>query len=860
MRRAGPRITAAQPYSRATRRAAAQMSARASSLLTHPTAPAARAACSIPSSSDALTSSTRHAGARIELAQALEHLEAVDVGHAQVEQHHVGPQALDGVERRLVRRRPRRRARARHGPAPRGPCRGGTPGCRRRPGRRRSPCGRIPAHLTPSTRHRALRPSPSPSSPSPALTKTPPHPRPPATMRAVPGGTSESSSCMRPSSPGRRRPPQPDSAGSQGRIVPREAPRIAGPEGRPDERAPSDRMTRDPTARRRSTTFGADGGARHHACAAFAGGRTPHEAPRTRPRRASCSSAPRRRAAWPPPSGRSPGSPTATARRERSSSRCRTTRRPPWSPSAASRTRCSRARRRARRSTASTSPSCASSSTASRRATARGSVLVRLTSDLDDDAWLPGMTELSHVLGSLQRHESGEAEAALNELRMQNAELVTALATLSQRERQLVALNRELADTNRAVTALLAELGQQAQELRERAAGNASFLGSLTHELRTPLYAVRGMTEAILREGGDRLEPRLREDVRLIDGAMEEALDLVNDHLDLARLAAGREVVRVADVHVDELFSALRGIVVHLPRSPGVTVVFEDLNGVPTLRTDAFKLSQILRNYVVNGLKFTERGEVRVSAVAVDAGMQVRFAVSDTGPGLDRHRPVAHLRGVRPARAPGRGRRAARLGPGPVDLQAPGDPAGRRGRRHQRAGPRHDLHGHHPGGLHPGKRGRGGRRGGLTRGPRGRPKVAYNRRPRSRPPRSGSRSIQCSAGWCNGSTTASGVVSLGSSPSPAAGACERSCTRRSSRRHRRTARPRRRGRAWSWRRRERRFRAPQLAVTRPRASVRCARDYRSCRQPQPPSGRLADDGRPARRECSTTPRCPRTAR
>jgi signal transduction histidine kinase len=265
---------------------------------------------------------------------------------------------------------------------------------------------------------------------------------------------------------------------------------------------------------------------------------------------------------------------------------------------------------------------------------ARGAVLVRLTSELEQDAWLPGLEELSHVMGSLQRHESGEAEAALNELRMQNAELVSALATLSQRERELVGLNRELVDTNRAVTALLAELGQQAQELRERAAGHETFLSALTHELRTPLYAVRGMTEAILREGGDGLHPRLREDVRLIDGAMEEALDLVNDHLDLARLAAGRDVVRVTDVHVEELFSALRGIVIHLPRSPSVSVVFEDLNGVPTLRTDAFKLSQILRNYVVNGLKFTERGEVRISAASVDAGQQVRFAVADTGPGL----------------------------------------------------------------------------------------------------------------------------------------------------------------------------------------------------------------------------------
>jgi signal transduction histidine kinase len=260
------------------------------------------------------------------------------------------------------------------------------------------------------------------------------------------------------------------------------------------------------------------------------------------------------------------------------------------------------------------------------------SALVRLTSLLDADAWVPGLDELAHVLGSLQRHESGEAQATVNELRMQNAELMTALATLRERERELTDLNRDLIDTNRAVTALLSELGQQAEELRGRAAGSASFLRALTHELRTPLYAVRGMAEAILRDSGDTLDEHLRDDVRMIDAAIEEALGLVNDHLDLARLASGREVVRVGDVAVAELFSALRGIVVHLPRSPDVTIVFDDLNGIPPLRTDGAKLSQILRNYVVNGLKYTARGEVRISAAALDGA--VRFAVADTGPGL----------------------------------------------------------------------------------------------------------------------------------------------------------------------------------------------------------------------------------
>jgi signal transduction histidine kinase len=264
---------------------------------------------------------------------------------------------------------------------------------------------------------------------------------------------------------------------------------------------------------------------------------------------------------------------------------------------------------------------------------ANGAASIRLTSDLAHDAWIPGTADLTHVLRSLQRHESGEDEAAVHELRMQNAELMSALTTLNARERELTALNRELGDTNRAVTDLLAELGQQAGELRERAAAAARFLATLTHELRTPLYAARGLAEAILREG-EGLEATVREDIALLDSAVVEALDLVNDQLDLAKLAAGCETVSLSQVRVDELFSALRGTLGRLPRSREVALVFEDPDGIPPLRTDRFKLGQILRNFIVNGLKFTDRGEVRVSARVVARGAAVRFAVADTGPGL----------------------------------------------------------------------------------------------------------------------------------------------------------------------------------------------------------------------------------
>jgi signal transduction histidine kinase len=264
-----------------------------------------------------------------------------------------------------------------------------------------------------------------------------------------------------------------------------------------------------------------------------------------------------------------------------------------------------------------------------------GRAVVQLSAAAGPDAWVPGTDELGLVLASLTRHDTGGGgPGILDELRQQNFELLTTLAALREREQDLTRLNAELGDKNRAVTALYAELDVQAGELRRRAEAIARFLSSLTHELRTPLYAARGMTEAILRDHAAHLTDAMRDDVKLIDGAMVEALDLVNDSLDMAKVEAGRTIVRLANVDVPELFRTLRAILTNLPAKPGVELRFEEPHDAPVVRTDAFKLSQILRNFIVNALKFTERGFVRVSAQALDGGEKVRFEVADTGPGL----------------------------------------------------------------------------------------------------------------------------------------------------------------------------------------------------------------------------------
>jgi signal transduction histidine kinase len=82
-----------------------------------------------------------------------------------------------------------------------------------------------------------------------------------------------------------------------------------------------------------------------------------------------------------------------------------------------------------------------------------------------------------------------------------------------------------------------------------------------------------------------------------------------------------------------DLFAALRGMFKPILTSEEVLLVFEEPHDVSRLYSDDKKLSQILRNFISNALKFTQRGEVRVSARAAEGNM-VTFAVADTGIGI----------------------------------------------------------------------------------------------------------------------------------------------------------------------------------------------------------------------------------
>lgn len=257
---------------------------------------------------------------------------------------------------------------------------------------------------------------------------------------------------------------------------------------------------------------------------------------------------------------------------------------------------------------------------------------VALTKTLPADVPLPDLSSAVALAGQLE--PLGPA-CSVQELQRQNRELVSTLAALRERQDELVRLTHELEDTNRGVVALYAELDEQAERLRHADDMKSRFLSNMSHEFRTPLSSMRALTRLLLTQVDGALTEEQVRQVGFIDTAARELSDLVNDLLDLAKIEAGMVTVRCEPFEVSELFSALRGMFKPLLANDHVQLVFEQSPAVTTVVGDESKISQILRNFISNAIKFTVKGEIRVSCNACSQRPgYFELLVRDTGIGV----------------------------------------------------------------------------------------------------------------------------------------------------------------------------------------------------------------------------------
>jgi len=223
---------------------------------------------------------------------------------------------------------------------------------------------------------------------------------------------------------------------------------------------------------------------------------------------------------------------------------------------------------------------------------------------------------------------------AIAEIKQQNQQILLQMDELRSRQEDLERLNQELQDTNRGVVALYAELDERADHLRRADELKSKFLSHMSHEFRTPLNSILALSRLLMSHSDGPLTAEQQTQVRFIQRAAMNLTELVDDLLDLAKVEAGKTVVVASPFTAVSLFGALRGMLRPLLVGDAVALVFDDPHDLPPLDTDEAKVSQILRNFISNAIKFTERGEVRVWATAEPVADTVSLHVRDTGIGI----------------------------------------------------------------------------------------------------------------------------------------------------------------------------------------------------------------------------------
>ncbi len=242
-----------------------------------------------------------------------------------------------------------------------------------------------------------------------------------------------------------------------------------------------------------------------------------------------------------------------------------------------------------------------------------------------------GNRELAHISEKLAR---SAPQGLLEELQQQNQELLSTLQELRDRQAEIAQMHsRELDETNRGVVALYTQLDEHTKSLKRLSDLKSRFLSEMSHELRSPLASIKSLTGFLLARSDGDLTPEQEKQVQFIRQAAEGLSTLVDDSLDLAKVEAGKAVLRIGQFEVKDLFETLKGTIRPIGERDAVSLVFDSPSGIGTLHTDEGKVLQILRNFLSNAVKYTVRGQIRVAAQPGPEDVVV-FSVKDTGIGV----------------------------------------------------------------------------------------------------------------------------------------------------------------------------------------------------------------------------------
>jgi signal transduction histidine kinase len=180
---------------------------------------------------------------------------------------------------------------------------------------------------------------------------------------------------------------------------------------------------------------------------------------------------------------------------------------------------------------------------------------------------------------------------------------------------------------------LFLEIEQKNADLQQASQHKSQFLANMSHELRTPLNAVIGYTELLLDDIYGVVPDRMREVMARIQSNGRHLLGLINDVLDLSKIEAGQLTLSVAKYSMAEVVSSVLSAVEPLANAKQLALKMNVQPGLPAGEGDERRIAQALLNLAGNAIKFTDAGEVEISASARNGSFTI--AVRDSGPGIN---------------------------------------------------------------------------------------------------------------------------------------------------------------------------------------------------------------------------------
>ena len=197
--------------------------------------------------------------------------------------------------------------------------------------------------------------------------------------------------------------------------------------------------------------------------------------------------------------------------------------------------------------------------------------------------------------------------------------------TAIQLERKVRERTRTLQETNEQLTRSKLNL-EKANRLKNE------FLASVSHELKTPLNSILGYCWLLLEGKQGRIDPRQLKSIRTIDSNSRNLLEQINRILDFAHLESERIKLDLREMEVAVMLDEVTRVVEPLARARGLDLSLDVSQGPCIVRTDPKLLQQLLLGILDNALKFTEKGEVRITTAQETDNWVIR--VSDTGIGI----------------------------------------------------------------------------------------------------------------------------------------------------------------------------------------------------------------------------------